>query len=1385
MAPQDSFLDEEEDVCPLCIEEFDLSDKNFRPCPCGYQVCQFCFNNIKSNMNGLCPACRRPYDEKTIEWKVVTQEEVAQFRANIQKNQKKRVQEQRQKEVQKREAEKENRKNLVGVRVVQKNLVYITGLAPTVREDELLKTLRKPEFFGQYGNIQKISISNRKSPDGQHHSLGIYVTFETPDEAMRCIQAVHGSHNGDRVLKAQHGTTKYCSAWLKNEKCNNPGCMFLHEQGDEEDSYTRQDLSSMNSIHTQRPLPGGGNSSRAASRQVSHPTPPPMPVPVSAPAPVAQPMARSLSKEESETGDSSALPSSANWARLPVRSRRGSYATSGAASSPAASTSVPVAVEKPERVEVPELSTSKATSSKPKPATAETSPRNPPPTAQAATPPSAIKALLDILNTCTLPNFITQTGEDTGPPMFDIRGGEKRKAMREDKDSRTENEDQLEVLEGSEDGVEGGGSHALGGEPEGRDRDGHGFDQRRITPIQRGSADGMFSPTLGGSAFGVATATATPRSMTPQQIGLRSQASYTDQYPPGIGGPSNSSQGQGQGHNRQSSRFNFANDSGASTTNVKLAANPRIMAQQSSMMPGSFQSQGSQFYASSMPGPPPGLKSTGTPPSMFAQGFGSSGYNVPKDSSNDLLQSLIGRNRGNNQSHESGKLDLADPSILQARMQHQTQSNVGAGQGLFNSQNQDDDLPSLADAISSVDALVADDINDIEDLATSLDGYITATHSHGHPEPIYNPVSDGGSIAPHGHPSPEPSVRRPPPGLEPRPPVVSKEPPSTPVPAPIAKPALMHKLPTLADEEFPALGSPKVTKGASSVPAAPKLAIPNTAIQGKHAAGKKPETIGSPHDSRRGSLNDSEPAETAKAVAVTPRTGPKSIRVMTPAKMESPSIMSPIASRIMSLVQRPETPASETVSDSASIVSASVSASRAGSPPPSRIGSAAIRQTTKSQQRKQRKDALKQDTKAIAEAAAADEAVHAPVLGRKKKQKKEKPVKEKPVKEKHASAPAPESEVSQKREPRSTEPEVEPAENKSPVKSKSGKVLEQTVLVPPRPQPPSPTAQDSAPEDDEPIAPPQGPSVVFEDIFRNLTTAIEQLSLLKPVAPLSSIATGKQSAGSKPGACKDSGCKCGEIQPEDLAVLESGKPVRKQCRVDGSRMLISRYGDCVRRLAEDEEDKFLQLQDAVAQTGDSAGSFTAPRHQKSSGAFSIVKGRAVPNGRPNIFPVAARPESQDPFGKLQRDEALSYINQYVLPRLNLGASGKAAAAASGSLAPLRDAAAASLNQLAPYFYGPEAAAGVGIYSAVDSGSARPVHDFGAPPGLTLGGNVDMVKNGGGGGGASSTQRGVGTMALMSVEEAEAALAATRKDTDKLEKGLNAVIKRNKRLLLGD
>lgn len=36
---------------PLCIEEFDLSDKNFKPCPCGYQVRTEISRNTVANVS--------------------------------------------------------------------------------------------------------------------------------------------------------------------------------------------------------------------------------------------------------------------------------------------------------------------------------------------------------------------------------------------------------------------------------------------------------------------------------------------------------------------------------------------------------------------------------------------------------------------------------------------------------------------------------------------------------------------------------------------------------------------------------------------------------------------------------------------------------------------------------------------------------------------------------------------------------------------------------------------------------------------------------------------------------------------------------------------------------------------------------------------------------------------------------------------------------------------------------------------------------------------------------------------------------------------------------------------------------------------------------------
>ncbi|KAK6462167.1 transcriptional repressor general negative regulator of transcription subunit 4 [Scheffersomyces coipomensis] len=252
----DSFIsDDEEEYCPLCVEEMDISDKNFRPCPCGYQICQFCYNNIKQNpeLNGRCPGCRRFYSDETVEYKSISADE---YRLQQLKREK-RDREKKQREKEKKETEMANKKHLAGLRVVQKNLVYVTGLNPPCPPEDLHAVLRSDKYFGQYGKISKIVI-NKKSPApqtgsaGHHHhqspGIVVYVTFTRKEDALKCINELDGSLCDGRILRAAHGTTKYCSSYLRGHPCPNPNCMFLHEPGEEADSYTRKDLSTQQGI---------------------------------------------------------------------------------------------------------------------------------------------------------------------------------------------------------------------------------------------------------------------------------------------------------------------------------------------------------------------------------------------------------------------------------------------------------------------------------------------------------------------------------------------------------------------------------------------------------------------------------------------------------------------------------------------------------------------------------------------------------------------------------------------------------------------------------------------------------------------------------------------------------------------------------------------------------------------------------------------------------------------------------------------------------------------------------------------------------------------------------------------------------------------------------
>jgi CCR4-NOT transcription complex subunit 4 len=122
---------------------------------------------------------------------------MAQHKQNLAQQAKKKAAA-KQKEAQKREADSLSRKHLAGLRVRQKNLVYVTGLRPKVSGEKLVEGLRGKDFFGQYGDIVKIVVS--KSKDSTHlpnQPVAIYITFVRKEDAAACIVAIDGFKNDD------------------------------------------------------------------------------------------------------------------------------------------------------------------------------------------------------------------------------------------------------------------------------------------------------------------------------------------------------------------------------------------------------------------------------------------------------------------------------------------------------------------------------------------------------------------------------------------------------------------------------------------------------------------------------------------------------------------------------------------------------------------------------------------------------------------------------------------------------------------------------------------------------------------------------------------------------------------------------------------------------------------------------------------------------------------------------------------------------------------------------------------------------------------------------------------------------------------------------------
>ncbi|CAN0530449.1 unnamed protein product, partial [Ectocarpus sp. 12 AP-2014] len=126
-----------------------------------------------------------------------------------------------------------------------------------------------------------IAISVSQASEPRPGNFSAHITFAHKEDALACILATDGFWLEGRQLRSNFGTTKYCATYLRNSPCSNPDCLYLHELGDEEDRFTKEEIQQRSLLAPPIPpgavtVTGGGGPSGTGMRCNSPYLPPPV-----------------------------------------------------------------------------------------------------------------------------------------------------------------------------------------------------------------------------------------------------------------------------------------------------------------------------------------------------------------------------------------------------------------------------------------------------------------------------------------------------------------------------------------------------------------------------------------------------------------------------------------------------------------------------------------------------------------------------------------------------------------------------------------------------------------------------------------------------------------------------------------------------------------------------------------------------------------------------------------------------------------------------------------------------------------------------------------------------------------------------------------------------
>jgi len=391
------------------------------------------------------------------------------------------------------------------------------------------------------------------------------------------------------------------------------------------------------------------------------------------------------------------------------------------------------------------------------------------------------------------------------------------------------------------------------------------------------------------------------------------------------------------------------------------------------------------------------------------------------------------------------------------------------------------------------------------------------------------------------------------------------------------------------------------------------------------------------------------------------------LQASTPGGSKRPSRQGSIAS-----VNIPGTPASERISDTISITTDTIS--RADSPPPgpNRVGSAPVRMKTKSQAKKDRQERAKAEEKKVVEAVTTaptvETVVQEAIMGRKKKTKKEKIA---TARSTAPSTPGVSRAPSPKTTPKQETPETAKTESVA-VAVPTQLEKQETDTSPSLPEPevattPAPPATASVPITEisaEPAVPqasspppqpkaPLTPASLFTELESSGQVDTDTLSFFKTLTGFNfrNEVTAADLADIKAPL---------PLTNEELAKLDAGSAVRRggeNGRVF-SRVMVTPSHKAIRALSQELEEKYLELE--VQVNASKPPMKYTHKNMNANGAAAqflvedILKEAAAQLLQP-LDPATGTPlapHSQagtNAEAAVYGDDALLYLNQFILP----------------------------------------------------------------------------------------------------------------------------------------